>query len=93
MLPLAQPQQIVIPTSGGGAQMIVNGGAVQPFVMQQVMQIQDPQTGQIQTGILPFLFRTRGQSFLYLISFLVIAHQPQQQYMIQTVTDPNTNSR
>ena len=30
--------------------MIVNGGAVQPFVMQQVMQIQDPQTGQIQTG-------------------------------------------
>ena len=50
----AQPQQIVIPTSGGGTQMIVNGalnGAVQPFVMQQVMQIQDPNTGQIQTGI------------------------------------------
>jgi len=70
----AQPQQIVIPTSGGGTQMIVNGalnGAVQPFVMQQVMQIQDPNTGQIQT---------------------VIAQQPQQQYMIQTVTDPNTNT-
>merc|ERR1711971_336071 len=67
---IAQPQQIVIPTSGGGTQMIVNGalnGAVQPFVMQQVMQIQDPNTGQIQT---------------------VIAQQPQQQYMIQTVTDP-----
>ena len=34
--------------------MIVNGtianGGVQPFVMQQVMQIQDPQTGAIQTG-------------------------------------------
>jgi len=73
---IAQPQQIVIPTSGGGTQMIVNGAlngatAVQPFVMQQVMQIQDPNTGQIQT---------------------VIAQQPQQQYMIQTVTDPNTNT-
>ena len=53
----AQPQQIVIPTSGGGTQMIVNGalnGAVQPFVMQQVMQIQDPNTGQIQTGTVFF---------------------------------------
>jgi hypothetical protein len=50
----AQPQQMIIPTSGG-TQMIVNGtianGGVQPFVMQQVMQIQDPQTGAIQTVI------------------------------------------
>jgi hypothetical protein len=49
----AQPQQMLIPTSGG-TQMIVNGtianGGVQPFVMQQVMQIQDPTTGAIQTG-------------------------------------------
>ena len=52
---LAQPQQMIIPTSGG-TQMIVNGtianGAVQPFVMQQMLQIQDPQTGAIQTGML-----------------------------------------
>jgi hypothetical protein len=45
---------MIIPTSGG-TQMIVNGtianGGVQPFVMQQVMQIQDPQTGAIQTVI------------------------------------------
>merc|ERR1711953_542985 len=51
---VAQPQQIMIPTSGG-TQMIVNGtianGGVQPFVMQQVMQIQVPQTGAIQTVI------------------------------------------
>ena len=44
---------MLIPTSGG-TQMIVNGtianGGVQPFVMQQVMQIQDPTTGAIQTG-------------------------------------------
>merc|ERR1719210_2290119 len=50
----AQPQQMLIPTSGG-TQMIVNGtianGGVQPFVMQQVMQIQDPTTGAIQTVI------------------------------------------
>ena len=39
--------------------MIVNGalnGAVQPFVMQQVMQIQDPNTGQIQTGMTVLFF-------------------------------------
>jgi len=51
---IAQPQQMLIPTSGG-TQMIVNGtianGGVQPFVMQQVMQIQDPTTGAIQTVI------------------------------------------
>merc|ERR1712168_1393243 len=45
---------MLIPTSGG-TQMIVNGtianGGVQPFVMQQVMQIQDPTTGAIQTVI------------------------------------------
>jgi hypothetical protein len=50
----AQPQQMLIPTSNG-TQMIVNGtianGGVQPFVMQQVMQIQDPTTGAIQTVI------------------------------------------
>ena len=59
LYPSAQPQQIVIPTSGGGTQMIVNGalnGAVQPFVMQQVMQIQDPNTGQIQTGMTVLLY-------------------------------------
>ena len=88
----AQPQQIVIPTSGGGTQMIVNGAlngvtAVQPFVMQQVMQIQDPNTGQIQTG-------SKLLSYWKIIPFFsVIAQQPQQQYMIQTVTDPNTNTR
>ena len=43
--------------------MIVNGAlngatAVQPFVMQQVMQIQDPNTGQIQTGSELLLFQT-----------------------------------
>ena len=69
MLPLAQPQQIVIPTSGGGAQMIVNGGAVQPFVMQQVMQIQDPQTGQIQTGKVPFLFQQEASNSYILCHF------------------------
>ena len=70
MLPLAQPQQIVIPTSGGGAQMIVNGGAVQPFVMQQVMQIQDPQTGQIQTGNLLLVVVYSKPSLFITIDFL-----------------------
>jgi hypothetical protein len=73
----AQPQQMIIPTSGG-TQMIVNGtianGGVQPFVMQQVMQIQDPQTGAIQTVITQ-------------------PPQPQQFTMVQAVDPNSNNAR
>ena len=85
---------MLIPTSGG-TQMIVNGtianGGVQPFVMQQVMQIQDPTTGAIQTGTQKLL---RNTSVLT-SSILVITQPPQQPQftMVQTVDPNNSNGR
>ena len=84
---------MLIPTSGG-TQMIVNGtianGGVQPFVMQQVMQIQDPTTGAIQTGRQKLLRNLPLRN-----SFLVITQPPQQPQftMVQTVDPNNSNGR